>query len=396
MQFFKHVPMVILALTFAAFGISTGEFVMPGLLVKIAEDFNVAVDRAGLLVSAYAAGVVIGGPVVAAFSLKFNRKKVLLFLLSVFLAGNLLCAISGSYTMLLIARVITALCPGAFFGFATVAAAELVDTPYRTRAVALVFVGTTLANMLGVPLGTALGYFFNWRAIFWIVSAITALAITGVFLRLPDSKKIERKYKISKEFIVFKRPAVLISFLLSALLNAGFFIIYTYITPLLTEVLSVPGGRVGFVLFMLSIALPIGTFVGGKLGDKNQIKALIGLFTTLIGLLLFLFVVMPSTVISLIILFFWNTLVFTTTPILQTMAIENAFEAPHLSSTFNQSAFNIGVVVASAGGSMLLHTGMPLQLLPIIGILFLGTGLIFVYIYKWVKRRKDDLGVCMF
>ncbi|MGN1062939.1 MAG: MFS transporter [Alphaproteobacteria bacterium] len=386
MTFFKHVPIVILALTFAAFGISTGEFVIPGLLVQIAQDFNVATDSAGLLVSAYAAGVVIGGPLVAAISLKFNRKKVLLVLLSIFLAGNVLCAVSASYSLLLAARIITALCPGAFFGFATVVATELAEPAYRTRAVALVFIGTTLANMLGVPLGTALGYFFNWRAVFWIVAGITACAVATIIVKLPDSKKIERMFKITGEFIVFKRPTVLVSFLLSALLNGGFFIVYTYISPLLTQILGIPAASVGLVLFMLSIALPAGTFIGGKLGDKNQTKALIGLFSCLIGLLLLLFIVMPATYISLLILFIWNTLVFTTTPILQTMAIENAFEAPHLSSTFNQSAFNIGVVAASAGGSILLHTGMPLELLPIVGILFLSVGLGLVFVYKRLKR----------
>lgn len=386
MSFFKHLPLVILALTFAAFGISTGEFVMPGLLEQITHDFNINMDRAGLLISAYALGVVIGGPIMAAVTLKFNRKKVLIFFLSLFGIGNLLCALSFYYPMLLISRMITALCPGAFFGFATVAATELVETPYRTRAVALVFIGTTLANMLGVPLGAALGYFLSWRAIFWIVAAISIFAIIILIKKFPDSQKIEQKYKISSEFIIFKRATVLISFLLSALLNAGFFVIYTYITPMLTQVLNIPAASVSLVLFMLGISLPIGTYVGGKLGDKNQIKALMGLFSTLICLLVLFFLAIPYTPLCLLILFFWNTLVFTTTPILQTMAIENAFEAPHLSSTFNQSAFNVGVVTASACGSFLLHANMPLKLLPIVGICFWFIGLICIFVYKRLKQ----------
>lgn len=388
MTFFKHVPFVILALTFAAFGISTGEFVMPGLLVQIAQEFGIGVDKTGLLVSAYAFGVVFGAPTVAALCLKFNRKYVLLFLIGMFLLGNLLCALSVNYTMLLSARILTALCPGAFFGFATVTAAELSSPAYRTRAVALVFVGTTLANMLGVPLGAALGHFFTWRAVFWIVVLISACAMVAIARKLPNSARVEKQVNTKAEFIVFKRPLVLISFLLSALLNAGFFVIYTYITPILTDLIGVPMASVSLVLFMLGIALPIGTFVGGKLGDKNQSASLIGLFSALIVLSVGLYYGLGSAVFSLILLFCWNTLVFTTTPILQTMAIDNAYEAPHLSSTFNQSAFNVGVVVASACGSLLLQSGMALQYLPIIGAGFLAIGLCFVLLYIRLKKKS--------
>lgn len=388
MTFFKHVPIVILALTLAAFGISTGEFVMPGLLLQIATDFNISVNKTGLLVSAYALGVILGGPTIAALCLKFNRKHVLIFLTSVFLVGNLLCALSVNFPMLMAARILTALCPGAFFGFATVTATELASPNYRTRAVALVFVGTTLANMLGVPLGAAFSYYLSWRTIFWIVVFISACAIIAITRQLPDSPKIEQHVNIADEFIVFKRPLVLISFLLSALLNAGFFIIYTYITPLLTNLLHIPIASVSLVLFLLGIALPIGTFVGGKLGDKNQVKALLSLFTLLILLSLSLFAVIPATIPGLIILFFWNTLIFTTTPILQTMAINNAFEAPHLSSTFNQSAFNVGVAVASTAGSVLLQTGMALKFLPVICALILFVGLLFVFIYQKLNSQE--------
>lgn len=391
MTFFKHVPLVILALTFAAFGISTGEFVMPGLLVQIAQDFQIRIEETGLLISAYALGVVLGGPTIAAACLKFNRKNILILLLGLFLIGNLFCALSVNYPMLMTARILTALCPGAFFGFATVTAADLSSPTYRTRAVALVFVGTTLANMLGVPFGAALGYFLSWRAIFWIVVFISAGAILAIITRLPDTPQIEQPISVRNEFIVFKRPLVLISFLLSALLNAGFFIIYTYITPLLTDLLHIPAASVSLVLFLLGIALPIGTFMGGKLGDKNRITALIGLFTALIFLSLSLFFVIPNTSLGLIILFIWNTLVFTTTPILQTMAIDNAFEAPHLSSTFNQSAFNVGVVIASACGSFSLQVGLSLQTLPLIGVFFLFLGLCFVFIYQMIKQHSPKL-----
>lgn len=388
-SFFKHVPFVILALTFAAFGISTGEFVMPGLLLEIAQDFNITLSKSGLLISVYALGVVIGGPVVAIATLKYDKKKALIILMSIFLLGNVLCALANSYQMLFIARIIAALTPGAFFGLATVAATQLADEKYQTQAVALVFIGTTLANMLGVPLGTALGYFFNWRAIFWIVSFISLSAIFTIWKGLPDNLKIEKHVQIGQEFLVFKRPLVQIPLLLSALLNGGFFVLFTYISPFLTNVFTVPQERVSLVLFMLGIALPIGTFIGGKLGDKNTIRSLIGLFSALILLLFGVFMTEPHIWTGLILLFGWNTILFTTTPILQAMVIKNAFEAPHLASTFNQSAFNIGNAIAAATGSYLLHLSMPLGALPLISIIFFGIGLLFVFIYRALISFKE-------
>lgn len=390
MSFFRSVPIVILALTFAAFGISTGEFVVPGLLVEISKDFQIPVNQTGLLITAYALGVVIGGPIVAALTLKFDRKKTLIGLMSVFLIGNLMCALAPSYSILFVARIITALCPGAFFGLATVVATQLADESAKTQAVALVFIGTTLANMLGVPLGTALGYFFSWRAIFWLVSLISLLSIWGIWKKLPDTLTVEKQVRVLDEFKVFKKPLVLISFLLSALLNGGFFVLYTYITPLLTNVLSVPTKGVSLVLFLLGIALPIGTFIGGKLGDKNTIRSLMGLFGSLILLEIFLFLVIPNTTLGLVLLFFWNTLLFTTTPILQAMSIENAKEAPHLSSTFNQSAFNIGNAVAATVGSFALHNEMPMSFLPLLSIGFFSIGLLFVLIYRFLKIKASD------
>lgn len=390
MSFFRSVPIVILALTFAAFGISTGEFVVPGLLVEISKDFQIPVNQTGLLITAYALGVVIGGPIVAALTLKFDRKKTLIGLMSVFLIGNLMCALAPSYSILFVARIITALCPGAFFGLATVVATQLADESAKTQAVALVFIGTTLANMLGVPLGTALGYFFSWRAIFWLVSLISLLSIWGIWKKLPNTLTVEKQVRVLDEFKVFKKPLVLISFLLSALLNGGFFVLYTYITPLLSDVLSVPTKGVSLVLFLLGIALPIGTFVGGKLGDKNTIRSLMGLFGSLILLEIFLFLVIPNTTLGLVLLFFWNTLLFTTTPILQAMSIENAKEAPHLSSTFNQSAFNIGNAVAAAVGSFALHNEMPMSFLPLLSIGFFSIGLLFVLIYRFLKIKASD------
>ncbi len=393
MSFFRSVPIVILALTFAAFGISTGEFVVPGLLVEISKDFQIPVNQTGLLITAYALGVVIGGPIVAALTLKFDRKKTLIGLMSVFLIGNLMCALAPSYSVLFVARIITALCPGAFFGLATVVATQLADESAKTQAVALVFIGTTLANMLGVPLGTALGYFFSWRAIFWLVSLISLLSIWGIWKKLPNTLTVEKQVRVLDEFKVFKKPLVLISFLLSALLNGGFFVLYTYITPLLTDVLSVPTKGVSLVLFLLGIALPIGTFVGGKLGDKNTIRSLMGLFGSLILLEVFLFLAIPNTTLGLVLLFFWNTLLFTTTPILQAMSIENAKEAPHLSSTFNQSAFNIGNAVAAAVGSFALHNEMPMSFLPLLSIGFFSIGLLFVLIYRFLKIKESDKSI---
>jgi MFS transporter, DHA1 family, inner membrane transport protein len=228
-------PLPLLALAVAAFGIGTTEFVIMGLLPDVARDLSVSIPAAGMLVSAYALGVTIGAPIVAIAVANMPRKKALMSLIGVFIVGNLLCAIAPGYAVLMAARIVTAFCHGAFFGIGSVVAAGLVAPNRRAQAIALMFTGLTLANVLGVPLGTALGQAVGWRATFWAVTGIGVLAAGALAVCLPA--KIEmQKASLVREFSVLKNPQVLMVLGISVLASASLFSTFTYITPILEDV----------------------------------------------------------------------------------------------------------------------------------------------------------------
>jgi DHA1 family inner membrane transport protein len=222
-------PLPLLALAIAAFGIGTTEFVIMGLLPNVARDLGVSIPAASMLVSGYALGVTIGAPILAIVTAKMPRKKALMSLIGVFIVGNLLCAIAPGYWVLMAARIVTAFCHGAFFGIGSVVAADLVAPNRRAQAIALMFTGLTLANVLGVPLGTALGQAAGWRATFWVVTLIGLLAAGALAVCLP--KQIEmRESSILREFNVLKNPQVLMVLGISVLASASLFSVFTYIT----------------------------------------------------------------------------------------------------------------------------------------------------------------------
>lgn len=384
----RSVKLALSALTLAAFGIGTSEFVIMGLLVDIAKELKVSIAQSGLLVTAYALGVVIGGPIVAVLTSKLPRKATLIGLVCLFVIGNICCAISPNYHLLMLSRILTAMCHGTYFGIATVVAAQLVDDKHRTQAVAWVFLGTTLANMLGVPLGTAEGNLWGWRSTFWSVATIGIIAIFALIWLLPSNLKRDNSSPI-KEFTALKSPLVQIPLLLSALLNGGLFVVYTYIAPLLINISGLTEHGVTLVLLILGIGLPIGTIIGGKLGDKALIKSLFILFPTLILTLFAMHFLMPYPIPNIIILFFWSTITFTIAPMLQVMVVNNALDAPNLASTFNQSAFNLGNAFGAWVGSVLINWHISYDDLPFAGIIFIAVAITFVSIYnRIIKTQK--------
>ena len=246
-------PLPLLALAVAAFGIGTTEFVIMGLLPDVARDLSVSIPAAGMLVSAYALGVTIGAPIVAIAVANMPRKKALMSLIGIFILGNLLCAIAPGYAVLMGARIVTAFCHGAFFGIGSVVAAGLVAPNRRAQAIALMFTGLTLANVLGVPLGTALGQAVGWRATFWAVTGIGVIAAIALAVCLPS--KIEmQKASLVHEFTVLKNPQVLMVLGTSVLASASLFSTFTYITPILEDVTGFTPDAVTMVLLPGAVA----------------------------------------------------------------------------------------------------------------------------------------------
>lgn len=356
-------PLHLIALAAAAFGIGTSEFVIMGLLPDVARDLNVSIDVAGLLISGYAMGVVIGAPIMAIITARMPRKATLIFLASTFVVGNLLCALSPTYGLLMAARVVTAFCHGAFFGLGAVVAADLVPRNQRSSAIALMFTGLTLANVLGVPLGTALGHVAGWRSTFYAVTVIGLVAVALLAAWLPSNIPMKPS-NILREFRVLRDVRVLWPLAVSVLASASLFCVYTYIAPLLLNVTGFTEGEVTATLLLFGVALTVGSTLGGRLGDRNLETWLLRIFFGLIIVFLLLTQAIYHAIPTYLIIFAWGMLGFAVVPLLQTLIVDQARAAPNLASTLNQGAFNLGNAGGAWVGSVALAHGAGFQDLP--------------------------------
>ena len=362
------------ALALAAFAIGTSEFVIVGLLPDVARDLHVTIPSAGLLVTGYALGVVIGAPILAMATARIPRKAALLALIGTYAAGNLLCAIAPTYPLLMAARILTALCHGAFFGIGSIVAAELVPPARRGQAIAVMFSGLTLANVLGVPAGTALGQAAGWRAAFWCVVAIALAATAVIAWALPRTSRPPPS-RLLAEFAVLRKPQVILAMSMSVLLSASLFSVFTYITPMLEEVTHLRPGAVTWLLLLFGVGITIGNLLGGRLGDWRLMPSIagvqIGLTVVLGTLMLTLPTVLPAAVTVLV----WGVLTFAAAAPLQMRVVDTAPEAPNLVATLNQGAFNLGNAGGAWLGGAALGAGFTYQALPSLGAFLSIAGL---------------------
>ncbi|WP_186102679.1 MFS transporter [Burkholderia gladioli] len=383
-------PLPLFALAIAAFGIGTTEFVIMGLLPDVARDLAVSIPAAGLLVSGYALGVTIGAPILAVVTAKMPRRQALLGLIGVFIAGNLLCAIAPGYGLLMAARVVTAFCHGAFFGIGSVVASSLVAPNRRAQAIALMFTGLTLANVLGVPLGTALGQAFGWRSTFWAVTGIGVLAAGALALCLPRQLEMPQT-SIAREFRVMRNPQVLMVLGISVLASASLFSVFTYITPILEEVTHFTPHEVTLVLLLFGLGLTVGGTLGGKLADWRRMPSLIASLA-LIGLVQVVFAgTMHLPIPLLATIFLWGVLAFAIVPIAQILIVDRAIEAPNLASTLNQGAFNLGNATGAWLGGMAIGAGVPLTQLPWVGVA-MAVGALALTLWSASLERRPFAG----
>lgn len=357
-------PVSLLALALSAFAIGTTEFVIMGLLPNVANDLQVSIPLAGWLISGYALGVAIGAPIMAVLTAKLPRKKTLLLLMVIFIFGNLMCALSYSYDFLMLARVITALCHGAFFGIGAVVAANLVAPNRRASAVALMFTGLTLANVLGVPLGTALGQALGWRSTFWAVALIGVASLFALYKNLPD-KKEEEPTDLRKEMGALRGLGLWLSLSITVFFAAAMFALFTYIAPLLTEITGISEHGVSLTLLLIGLGLTIGNVVGGRLADWR-----LGATLTVIFLLIVVFSALFSwtstnLLAAEVTLFFWAMVSFAAVPALQINVVTYGKNAPNLVSTLNIAAFNVGNALGAWVGGAVIARGLGLTAVPL-------------------------------
>ncbi|WP_326583277.1 MFS transporter [Streptomyces sp. NBC_00481] len=340
-------PLALLALAVGAFGIGTTEFVIMGLLPEVAADLGISIPAAGHLVSAYALGVVIGAPLLAAVTSRLPRRKVLIGLMALFVAGNALSALAPDEHWLLAARFLSGLPHGAFFGVGAVVATGLVAPERKARSVSLMFLGLTIANVAGVPVATLVGQHFGWRITFLGVSAIGLAAIASLALLLPHDRAAAPTAGLRGELGALRSLPVWLALGTTVAGFGALFSAYSYITPMLTHSAGFAGTSVTLLLALFGVGATIGNLAGGRLADHSLRGTLFGGLASLIVVLALFPVLMSAQWSAALAVLLLGTAAFATGSPLQLMVMEKAATAPSLASSANQAAFNL----ANAGGA---------------------------------------------
>lgn len=377
----------LLALAIGAFGIGVTEFSPMGMLPVIAEGVDVSIPAAGLLVSAYALGVMLGAPVMTLAFARFGKRTALMALMAIFTLGNILSALSPDYGTLLLARVVTSLNHGAFFGLGAVVAASVVPAHKSASAVATMFMGLTIANIGGVPVATWVGQNVGWRAAFAGTAILGLATIAALWLALPAGAP-GRRPDVRRELRVLSRPEVLLALLTTVMGASAMFALYTYVAPVLETVTGVSSGFVTFALMLIGIGFTLGNWLGGRVADWS----LEGATAIFLGALAAIMLVAPLTlstpVGAAVTLFVWGTAAFAIVPPVQMRVMRAAAEAPGLASSINIGAFNLGNAIGAALGGAAISAGLGYVAVPVVGGLTAATGLALV----WLGGRRAAPG----
>ncbi|WP_105973987.1 MFS transporter [Streptomyces geranii] len=339
--------LALLALAVGAFGIGTTEFVMMGLLPEVADDLGVSIPSAGHLVSAYALGVVIGAPLLAAVTARMSRRKLLIGLMVLFVAGNALSAFAPTYDTLLAARFLSGLPHGAFFGVGAVVATTMVAPERKARSVSLMFLGLTVANVVGVPVATAMGQQLGWRATFLGVSVIGVAAIAALTLLIPQTRVETPVAGLRGELAALRSLPVWLALGTTVAGFGALFSAYSYITPMLTDAAGYKDSSVTLLLALFGVGATIGNLLGGRLADHAMRRTLFGGLLSLIAVLAAFPLLMSTTWSAALAVTLLGAAAFVTGSPLNLMVMERASSAPSLASSANQAAFNL----ANAGGA---------------------------------------------
>jgi DHA1 family inner membrane transport protein len=359
----KQSQAALLALAVSAFAIGTAEFVIMGLLPQVARNLAVSVPAAGWLISGYALGVCIGAPIMAIATQRLPRRAALLLLMAIFVLGNGLCALAPSYGLLMAGRVVTALCHGTFFGVGAVTAAGLVPAEKRGQAMALMFSGLTLANVLGVPLGTALGQAAGWRSTFWAVATIGVAAFGALWALLPRETAAQAPPAAMRELASLRGP-VWLALGISVVGSASMFALFTYIAPILNDITGLSPRGVTYTLFLIGLGMTAGNLIGGRLADWRLGITIMGAFLVSAALLALLTMSATTLWITELLLLLWAAVTFASCAALQINAVVLGSAAPNLISTLNIGAFNAGNALGAWVGGEVIARGFALGMIP--------------------------------
>lgn len=389
-------PLALYALTAGAFGIGVTEFVIMGLLLEVSADLDVTISAAGLLISGYALGVVAGAPILGALTGRWSRKTLLIALMVIFTLGNLACALAPNYWALMAARVLTAFAHASFFGVGSVVATGLVSPDRRASAIAIMFTGLTVANILGVPFGTWLGQAFGWRSTFWAVTLVglAALAIIAAFVPRDDASAGEDDS--GNTLAVLARPQVLLGLLTTVLSWVGVFAAFTYIAPILTRITGFSESAVSPILLVFGGGLIAGNLIGGKFADRWLGPAVLGSLALLSAVLFAMSFAVHEKVTAVIAIGVFGAAAFATVPPLQMWVLEKAEGAGQgLASSFNIAAFNLGNAIGAwLGGAVIDHGPGLSAVIWIAGLVPIAAFAVAFAAQRMEHRRTTRKAVC--
>ncbi|MDX8480201.1 MFS transporter [Mesorhizobium sp. VK24D] len=385
----------LIALFIAAFAFGTTEFVIAGVLPEVAEGLGVSVPTAGYLVSGYACGIAIGGPLLALATSRVSRKALLIGLTIAFTLGQAACALAPDFTAMLFLRIAVAVAHGCYFGVAMVVAVGLVREDQRGRAVAVILSGLTVSNVIGVPAGTAIGGLWGWRATFWVMCALGTVAFVAMLALLPRTAgAANRPAGLAHEVRVLGRQQVWTSLILMLMLMIGQFGLYTYITPTLIEVTGLDESLIPFVLLLNGVGATIGVLLGGKLADWKLMPSLITMLALQAVMLGVIYAVSPYPVPMVAAIVVWGGLNFAIGAPIQTRILAWTADASNLASSLIPSGFNVGIALAASLGAAMLNAGLGYRSLPVAGALAMLVAAVVALAsqtWEWRSRARPPL-----
>ena len=381
-------PIAVYALALMAFAFGTTEFIVSGILPAISADLSVSIPAAGLLVTGYAAGVAVGGPILALLTARFPAKPMILLLGLIFAAGQFLCAVAPDYTLLMVARLVSACGHGVFFGIASVAVSRLVPENRRGAALSLFVGGIAVANILGLPAGTAIGNAFGWRVSFVSIAVMALLAVLAIAFALPGVKgEPEPEPPLALQAAQLRNRPVWTSYLIIALVMVGSVSLGTFQVPLLIEITRIEPGSVPLFLLLGGAGAVVGIFIGGRLADWRPLEALVGILLAQVACYLAVMASAQHPLAMGISLFASAAagLAFSTPTQVRILNASNA--APNLASTFISTAYNVGIAGGALLGAVLLTTGMSYATMPVVGVACSSIAALVTLASLWTERR---------
>ena len=381
--------LALIALSLGGFGIGLTEFVIAGLLTEVSSDLGVSITTAGHLVGAYALAVVPGALIITPFLMKKPPKHALLLLLTFFVIGNILSAWAPTYAVMFSGRIIAALAHGGYFGIGAVLASSLVPQNKQASAVAALFAGLTIANVLGVPTGALIGQHFGWRVTFWIISVIGVIALVGIFTLVPLTQPKQDQLPISQQFRTLGKPQVLVSLITTALVFGGLFGVFTYIEPLLRDITGYSSSSIPWLLVLFGIGLFIGNILGGRAADKDADRAVLVLSLLLPVVILILGAVVSWKIPMAAMLFILGMVGFATVPGLQARVLRHAKGAETLASATNIAAFNLGNSIGVSLAGLAISAGFGIASPTATGAGLTSIGLLLIVAARYTSNRQQ-------